>query len=296
MFPFIVKTNSLSLFPVGRAPIMIEGSHPNFAAVRTALVAGNYDEAIELSSVKFYVAKASGGRVTLRDDGIFYDDQPITHYLGGKIMEMFSGGLPVEPYCHFLSNLFDNPSRISIQELYLFLEAANLPITSDGCFIAYKAVRHDFKDIHSGQFDNSPGAVHFMPRNQVDDVRERTCSYGFHAAAYEYARNFMGSGRMVAVKINPADVVSVPSDYNNQKLRTCRYEVLYEIPDAVDVFKGQLIADTLPSVEQTFYEHASDSEAEFSAWIAVNDTDYNDGYDEGYDAGYDNGWHDALKN
>ena len=30
------------------------------------------------------------------------------------------------------------------------------------------------------------------------------------------------------VKINPADVVAIPSDYNNTKGRTCRYEVVSE--------------------------------------------------------------------
>ncbi len=147
---------------------------------------------------------------------------------------------------------------ISRRELYLFLEAANLPITDDGCFMAYKAVRGDFRDKHSGKFDNSPGVTHQMPREHVDDDRERTCSYGFHAAAYEYARNFLGAGgdKLVAVKINPADVVSVPSDYNNQKLRCCKYSVMFEIPGAIDVFKGASYYTTdvlAPEIESSDY-------------------------------------------
>jgi hypothetical protein len=34
---------------------------------------------------------------------------------------------------------------------------------------------------------------------------------------------------MVVVKINPKDVVSVPSDYNCQKLRCCAYTVVSEV-------------------------------------------------------------------
>jgi len=30
----------------------------------------------------------------------------------------------------------------------------------------------------------------------------------------------------VLVKVNPKDVVSVPVDYNNTKMRVCRYEVI----------------------------------------------------------------------
>ena len=32
------------------------------------------------------------------------------------------------------------------------------------------------------------------------------------------------------LKINPADVVSIPIDYNNSKGRCCRYEVIKELP------------------------------------------------------------------
>jgi hypothetical protein len=44
---------------------------------------------------------------------------------------------------------------------------------------------------------------------------------------------------MVAVKINPAHVVSVPADYGNQKLRCCSYTVMFEVPGAADIFKNK---------------------------------------------------------
>jgi hypothetical protein len=172
---------------------------------------------------------------------------PINGYLTEKLLQFFNEGLPIEHYCLFLSNLMANPSMASREELYLFLEGADLPITEDGCFLAYKTVRGDFMDKYSGKFDNSPGATHVMERREVDDNRDRTCSYGFHAAAYEYAKNFMAShgDKMVAVKINPKDVVSVPADYRNQKLRGCEYTVLYEVPGAADIFKGRAHATSL---------------------------------------------------
>jgi hypothetical protein len=246
MIPYILKSSSISLFPFGAAPILIDASHINFTAVRDAIMANDFDTAVALASVPAFVTHAVGPDVTINDDGVFYKGQPITSYLADKMLNFFRDGLPVAHYGLFLSNLMSNPSRTSVRELFLFLEAADLPITEDGCFLAYKAVRSDFKDKHTGTFDNSPGAcVPRMERNQVDDNRERTCSYGYHAAAYEYARNFMsGGGRLVAVKINPADVVSIPSDYDNQKLRCTYYEVLFEVPNAGDVFKGKSYATT----------------------------------------------------
>lgn len=238
MLPYIIKSDSLSLFPFGQAPIVIASDHINFNAVVDALKSGDYDLAIELASVTNYLNKITGGDVSVDDSGVYYKGNLLNDYLAGKLHTFFTEGLPVQHYCLFISNLMSNPSMVSRKELFLFLEAANLPITEDGCFLAYKAVRSDYKDIHSGKFDNSPGVTHTMPRAEVDDDRNQTCSYGFHASAYEYAKNFMiGGGRMVAVKINPADVVSVPSDYDNQKLRTRRYTVMFEIPKAADIFK-----------------------------------------------------------
>jgi hypothetical protein len=48
----------------------------------------------------------------------------------------------------------------------------------------------------------------------------------------DYAKNFMDrDGHLMLVEINPADVVSIPTDCQFQKLRTCKYKVVgeYEI-------------------------------------------------------------------
>lgn len=240
MVPFILKSNSVSLFPAGQAPLLIDSEHVNFEAVVEAIRSGDFDAAVELASVTNFIKTVSMGVVTITEQGVTYKGEPLTGYLVNKMVVFFNQGLPVEHYCTFLSNLMANPSMTARKELYNFLEAADLPITEDGCFLAYKAVRSDFKDIHSGKFDNSPGMRHVMDRAEVDDDRTRTCSYGFHAAAYEYAKNFMRAhGKMVAVKINPADVVSIPADYNNQKLRCSDYTVMFEVPGASDIFKDK---------------------------------------------------------
>ena len=274
MVPFILRSDSISLFPAGVAPITIDGTHVNFKAVADAIRESRFDDAVELASVVSFVAHASEGNVQLTDDGVLYKGEVMTGFLAGRMMEFFNQGLPVAHYMKFLDNLMDNPSMVSRNELYMFLEVAKLPVTEDGCFLAYKAVRADFKDKHSGTFDNSPGVTHEMERRNVDDDRNRTCSYGFHAAAYEYAKNFLGGGddRMVAVKINPRDVVSVPSDYNNQKLRCCKYTVMFEIPGAIDMFKDRAYYDT--SAEATAdYDAKTNTYLWGSIWSDDEDAD-----------------------
>jgi hypothetical protein len=103
-----------------------------------------------------------------------------------------------------------------------------LPITDDGYFLAYKRVNRNYTDCHSGTFDNHVGKVVEMPREKVNANRNETCSAGLHVCSHSYLSHYSGD-RIVVVKINPKDVVSVPVDYNNAKMRVCRYEVVSEL-------------------------------------------------------------------
>jgi hypothetical protein len=67
-----------------------------------------------------------------------------------------------------------------------------------------------------------------MERHEVNDNKDITCSSGLHFCGMSYLSHF-GGERTVIVKINPADVVSIPSDYNEAKGRACRYEVIGEL-------------------------------------------------------------------
>jgi len=143
---------------------------------------------------------------------------------------MLEEGFPVDALCNFLCRLKQNPSKRAVDELYGVLENNDLPITPEGNFYAYKKVREDFKDIHSGTFDNSPASVCEMPRNEGNEDKDQTCSTGLHFCSLEYLPRFGRStgDRVMILEIDPADVVSIPSDYNNAKGRACRYTVIAE--------------------------------------------------------------------
>jgi hypothetical protein len=126
------------------------------------------------------------------------------------------------------------------------MENKHMPITMDGCFLAYKAVRSDYKDIYSGTFNNNVGDVCSVPRNKVDNNRDNGCGHGLHVGAIDYAKSYGGidldndgddndgGNRLMICKVNPRDVVSVPSDHKFQKLRCCRYEVVAEFNTIFD--------------------------------------------------------------
>jgi hypothetical protein len=142
-----------------------------------------------------------------------------------------------------LENLVQNPSNRAVNEAYTFLENYGLPITDDGCFLAYKAVRRDYKDIYSGTIDNSIGASPTMPRFQVDETYEKDCSSGLHVGALEYVLTYghfqkghmvnSNGNRLLIVKVDPRDVVSVPKYKSHPKMRVSKYTVVDEIKDVV---------------------------------------------------------------
>ena len=89
----------------------------------------------------------------------------------------------------------------------------------------------------------------YMDRNLVDEDKDRTCSVGLHFASFNYLQHFGGS-RIVVVKINPKDVVAIPSDYNNSKGRTCCYEVIEEVQMQGSVVEKELTQSYASEVDQ----------------------------------------------
>lgn len=173
-----------------------------------------------------YLAKRT---VEVTRNGVLLDGQVMHGVLVDRMMEMLALGLPLGGMIRFMENLYMNPAAFARAELYLWLEGTDLPITEDGHFLAYKYVNENFRDCYSGKFDNSPGQIVQMKgRHEVDPVRDHTCSTGLHFCSKSYI-GYAGGPKFVLLKINPADVVSIPSDYDNAKGRTWRYEVLREV-------------------------------------------------------------------
>lgn len=169
-------------------------------------------------------------KITFNSNGKDYE---IHNSLSDKILEKCLVDEKPESLILFLDNMLDNPSNRSVENLYDFLVHNDIEITDDGHFTAWKVVRSNYYDKHSNTMDNSPGKVVSMPRSLVNENPEETCSTGLHACSKGYIQHFKGQGdRIVKVKINPKDVVSVPVDYNFQKLRCSEYLVLEDVTDS----------------------------------------------------------------
>lgn len=189
------------------------------------------DEIPNLVSASKRIETFSHGNFVVKDGRILVNGVEAPTVLGNKIVKFSNDGLPYQPLVKFAERLQQNPSFRAVQELFTFLEKNDHPVTENGCFIAYKRVRDTFKDIHSNTMDNSPGTLVEMPRNQVNEDSSQTCSYGLHVANWDYAHTQFASSNpetdvMLEVEVDPADVVAIPTDYNNAKMRVCKYKVL----------------------------------------------------------------------
>ena len=264
--PFMWVDGNLTLV-LNNKTYQVLPDHINYKMILEALPRATADELLEIVDVEKAISTFSDGLVEIKNGKVYYEGEEVHGSISKRILEFMSKGLPFQPLVNFLNNLMENPSMQSQKELYDFLEHEYLPITEDGHFLAYKAVRNDYMDKYRGTFDNHVGNICQMTRSKVDDDRGRGCSNGLHAGALNYVASYgsVDSGdRIVIVKINPRDVVSVPSDCNCEKLRTCRYEVVGE-------YQGEL---NKPLYSATFSED-----------------EYEDDEDD-YDNDYNWGWND----
>ncbi|NBT08651.1 MAG: helix-turn-helix domain-containing protein [Chitinophagia bacterium] len=278
--PFMFVDGNLTLV-LNNKSYQVLPDHINYRMILEILPTATPDELLKVVDLEKAVATFSDGLVEIKNGQVTYEGETVHGSISKRILEFMSKGLPFEPLVKFLHNVMENPSMQSQKELYDFLEHEHLPITEDGHFLAYKAVRRDYKDKYRGTFDNSVGNTVKMQRAKVDDDRSRGCSDGLHAGALNYVATYgsVESGdRIVIVKINPRDVVSVPTDCNCEKLRTCQYVVVGE-------YQGELLKPLYSSNfsydEQDDYEDDDDYNIDESYWDQFDeDVDDEDDYNE----------------
>lgn len=194
-------------------------------------------------------------------DDILYKGSKLPTAFAKKVMSIIRDDLPLTNFERFWENLEQNPSYHVVNEtgFFDFLDYRELPITDDGCFLAYRGVGDDYWSLsgnketkvlqgqvnESGQVYNGIGEVIEVARNGVCDDRNVHCAaHSLHIGSLDYARGW--GNRVIIVKVNPKDVVSVPNDCQAQKCRVCKFEVIAdfveEITTSVVDEKGQ---DTL---------------------------------------------------
>ena len=229
--PYLLQGKNIILVVGGTSHTISKDTHMNYGKIVDALKAKDWAALTELVEPAKAIVNFGKGYVKIENGVVFWKGNPFNNALSNRMIEMYQDGFPIDPMVRFMENLMANPSKRSVDQVYGFLEKNNLPITEDGHFLAFKKVQAGtYKDIHSGTIDNSIGQVVEMDRNLVDDNPDSHCSSGLHFCSISYLSNFGGSyDPIMILKINPADVVSIPTDYNGAKGRCMKYEVIAEV-------------------------------------------------------------------
>lgn len=263
-----------------------DNNHPNHVALIESVKAK--DEAVFLSLINIgkNVQTWSKDGFVLREGALYYGNEEIDSSISSIILSMIEEGFDEVPMLNFMKRLFNNPSGRAVKELYSWLAHKSLAICEDGCFLAYKSVlvyngepfvdcfnrevkAGDYVDKYTSKIRNNVGDVNEMPRRKVNDDFQVGCSEGFHAGSLKYVTSVYTSNKQIIVKIDPADVVSVPLDCECQKIRCCKYEIVSE-------FKNLAIVERETKLELD----ESDYDDEFNGYDSIDDEDDEDDEDD----------------
>lgn len=238
--PFVISRDALSIF-IGGVPSVVHEDHASYDDIKAGLIAQTFTEDEVRALIKpitkveeLLTGNPITDRVSVGVDSIILDGRPIVKVLSDRMMQFLEAGADLTPWARFVEKLYANPNPVAIEELFLWLEASGMPITVNGNFLAYKKVRDDYGSYYdNGATKNLIGTMISMPREQVDPSRHNTCSRGLHFCSWSYLPNYQGGeGKVLILEINPADVVAIPSDYDNAKGRAWQYIPIGEVPEA----------------------------------------------------------------
>lgn len=277
--PYQLSESSITIFWEGK-PYTLRKDHPNFVLARQAIFDARYEDLGSLLDIKKSVENFIEGDIEVKDEVVYYKGHRLHGVVVDKLIEMLRLGMKDSaPLVNFIQRLQSNPSANSVNELYTFLSYKSLPNDEDGMVLGYKGVQGDFwsqtgnadtivvqgKTNERHQIYNGVGETIEVARRCVDDNKDNHCSYGLHIGSYDYANNWAGeNGKLLVVKFDPSDAVSVPTDCDFQKLRVSKYEVIADITDSrTELFK--------PVYEANKPIYGSDADDDYNACCDDND-------------------------
>jgi hypothetical protein len=268
---FIISTSQIVINRKNQVPVFVPKTDKRFGKIVELLKAEDWEglEGALTGSLKNKILAYAEGKVRVdENDDVFIgeDKEAIPKVIGRKIVEFYKEGLPIDPIVRFWIKLRKNPSNRSQTQLFGFLEANKIPISNGGNFIAYKKVsvkEGKLVDTRTLTLDNSVGTTVKMNRADVDDDPNQTCSRGLHVAGWDYAQGFSGQV-LVEVEVNPENVVAVPVDYNNQKMRVCEYTVVNVCEAQIDEIlrNSKTESDNRKAIEAATEKAAKDAETQ----------------------------------
>lgn len=248
----------ISVFVPGTGFKSADSDHPMFGKI-VKLVTGYEGEQITPQAFLGLFDVAAGvqtaiqdahlsSRVAVEHGALTLDGQPLSDALAAHILKLLaeqSGDLT--GWVRFLERIDANTNEHSRKMLFSWLDSLDKNdggITIDaktGFLVGYKGVRKNedgtLVSVHAGPaivdgvehtggpVPNAVGSVIEMPVDQVTFDPSIGCSRGLHVGTWSYASGW-AQGAVLEVHVDPADVRSVPTDCDAQKMRCSKYTVV----------------------------------------------------------------------
>ena len=263
---------------VGNQSYQFDHTHPEYDNLRSCVMEGQQDEFLELIDTASVIEDWSEGNFEMRDGFLFYEDEQVASQPTQRVCDLIKGGHDHKPMLNYLDKLYQNVSNRAVMESYDWCSHKGLPITPDGMLVGYKGVavytgedttdkmgniitEGDLVDKYTGSsFRNNTMDTPSMNRRKVSDDCTQGCAAGLHVGTYEYANSWAGNGgKVVLVKFDPADIVSVPTDCQHQKMRVSGYTVIGIARDIIEeaVYMDEDI-DMAELLDEDYYDQGVD--------------------------------------
>ena len=215
--------------------------HPEYDGLVECVRTGDAEAFTGLLEVGTVIENWSEGNFEFKDGFLHYEDEQVASQPTERIIQLIKSGWD------------QNVSNRAVMESYNWCSHKGLPITPDGHLVGYKGVAvysgesttdkmgrplqdGDLVDKWTGNsFRNNIADECGMNRRKVSDDCTRGCASGLHVGTYDYASDWAGNGgKVVLVKFDPADIVSVPTDSEHQKMRVSNYTVIAVARDIIE--------------------------------------------------------------
>jgi|TARA_R110002167_G_scaffold37273_2_gene116897 hypothetical protein len=250
---YIISNSSITFF-FGNRPRTVKSGTPQYAR---ALEVFDLPESEQDEAIKEVFKGNTNERKAMETEGFEFfgseikvDGEFLPKVLADWITRLKKDGLPITLFLPFWRRLKLNPDYRTVNErgFYDFLAQKELALTEDGCFIGYRGVREDYwsqsgntrTEVLQGQTDsygrilNSVGSTIEVKRNGVSTDKKVACAaHSLHVGSLKYAQGW--GNRVVIVKVDPKDVVSVAECSSWQKLRVCKFEVIGDFEKEIEV-------------------------------------------------------------
>lgn len=265
--------SNLTLFVSGEMYVA-SNTHPNWDKIVAGALAGDVGvtELFDVSATVSKQFRRLTERATVSNGRLYFDGDEMHNALATEVIRFLDGGEDDwSPLVQFLEKVQQNPQQHSRDQLYEWLDRHEFSLTEEGDIVGYKGVQTvdgEYRSIsqgtatvngvvHNGKIPQKVGDVVEMPRSAVAFDPSQGCSAGLHVANFKYAKGW--GDQVLAVAVNPRDVVSVPTDSNFDKVRVCRY-VITGLTDAgsVDVVQRSAVWDE-DDDEDAYCYHCGDT-------------------------------------